>query len=103
MQHPPSYSKSNLIADALPNSHEHLCENTPLHVHVEQALKTYLRTSGKQPINGLYDTLLAAVEPTLFRVALEFSNTQEQAAKLLGLSRVTLRKKLRQYRSKKPL
>jgi len=68
-----------------------------LHAHVEQALSTYLVASEGQPVTGLYNTLLAAIEPPLLKVALEFCKTQEEAAKILGLSRGTLRKKLKQY------
>src|SRR4051794_22931021 len=78
-------------------SENYATKSIPLHAHVEQALSTYLVAFEGQPVSGLYNTLLAAIEPPLLKVVLEFCKTQEEAAKILGLSRGTLRKKLKQY------
>jgi Fis family transcriptional regulator len=69
----------------------------PLHVHVEQAIKNLLSELEGEPITGLYDTVLAQVEAPLFKVILNHSKTQIEAAKILGISRTTLNKKLKQY------
>tara|TARA_Y100000815_G_C13107094_1_gene411662 strand:- start:120 stop:434 length:315 start_codon:yes stop_codon:yes gene_type:complete len=87
-----SFQKANQ-----PISEGHVTNNIPLHTHIEQALNTYLVASKGQSVTGLYDTLLTAIEPPLLKVALAFCKTQNEAAKTLGLSRGTLRKKLKQY------
>lgn len=48
--------------------------------------------------SGLYDLVLAEVEKPLLETTLKYANfNQTKTAKLLGLSRSTLRKKLDQY------
>jgi Fis family transcriptional regulator, factor for inversion stimulation protein len=75
----------------------HYANHSPLYTHVKQILKDYFLELDGQPVTGLYDTVLAEVETPLLEVILEHCKTQEKAAKTLGLSRGTLRKKLRQY------
>ncbi len=51
---------------------------------------------------NLYETFLAGVEPEfLRRVLAEVNWNQSKAARMLGLNRATLRKKLRLYRISK--
>jgi two-component system, NtrC family, nitrogen regulation response regulator GlnG len=64
--------------------------------HVEQHLARYFSMFGDQlPPDGLYDRILAEVERPLMLLALAATRgNQIRAAKLLGLNRNTLRKKL---------
>jgi Fis family transcriptional regulator, factor for inversion stimulation protein len=70
----------------------------PLRDHAERALSTYLANlNGHRPAR-LYDLVLREVEEPLFRTVLDFtSGNQSQAAVCLGITRGTLRKKLRQF------
>ena len=70
----------------------------PLKTHVEQAIKNYFsQLEGNSPSN-LYELVLTEVESPLLEVVLrETRGNQTKAAKLLGISRGTLRKKLKQY------
>ncbi|HID81480.1 MAG TPA: Fis family transcriptional regulator [Chromatiales bacterium] len=48
--------------------------------------------------NGLYQTVLSEFEKPLFACVMEhYDGNQTKAAEVLGISRVTLRKKLLQY------
>jgi Fis family transcriptional regulator len=73
-------------------------KNQPLHESVRQAIENYfLQLKGEVPKN-LYDLVLAEVEEPLMRAVMEFTNNnQSRAAIVLGLSRGTLRKKLKTY------
>ncbi len=70
----------------------------PLKTCVEQALENYFsQLEGNSPSN-LYELVLAEVESPLLEVVLrQTRGNQTKAAKLLGISRGTLRKKLKQY------
>jgi len=72
--------------------------NQPLHDSVRKALENYIsQLKGKLP-NNLYDLVLAEVEGPLMEAVMEYTKgNQSRAAILLGLSRGTLRKKLKQY------
>jgi len=73
-------------------------KSQPLHDSVRQSLEGYLtQVKGQLPKN-LYDLLLAEVEAPLLECVMEYTkNNQSRAAIILGLSRGTLRKKLKQY------
>jgi len=73
-------------------------KNQPLHDSVRQALENFMvRQKGELPSN-LYELILAEVEAPLMEAVMEYTkNNQSRAAILLGLSRGTLRKKLKQY------
>lgn len=73
-------------------------KNQPLHDSVRQALENFLaEVKGKLPSN-LFDLILAEVEAPLLESVMDYTkNNQSRAAKLLGLSRGTLRKKLKKY------
>lgn len=72
--------------------------NQPLHDSVRQALENYLlQLHGQSPVN-LYELVLAEVEVPLLETVMAYTrNNQSRAAILLGLSRGTLRKKLKIY------
>lgn len=73
-------------------------KNQPLHDSVRQALESYfVQLKGQSP-NNLYELVLAEVEVPLIQAVMEFTRgNQSRAAILLGLSRGTLRKKLKIY------
>ena len=65
---------------------------------VKQSLEQYFSQLDGVPPNDFYDLLLAQIEPPLLEVVLKYTQgNQTKAAKLLGISRGTLRKKLKQY------
>ena len=56
-----------------------------------------IENKGK-PIDDLYDLILSEVEPPLLQAVMEKRRgNQLQAAKMLGISRGTIRKKLQRY------
>tara|TARA_R110000868_G_scaffold17438_4_gene76586 strand:+ start:957 stop:1244 length:288 start_codon:yes stop_codon:yes gene_type:complete len=73
-------------------------KNQPLHDSVRQSLENYLsHLKGQMPSN-LYELILAEVEAPLMECVMEYTkNNQSRAAIVLGLSRGTLRKKLKMY------
>lgn len=73
-------------------------EALPLRASVTQAIEKYFLQLGQQDIHNLYELVLAEVEDPLLRSVLKYTaGNQSKAARLLGLSRGTLRKKLQQY------
>lgn len=73
-------------------------KNQPLHDSVRQSLENYLsQLKGELPSN-LYELILAEVEAPLMEAVMEYTKgNQSRAAIVLGLSRGTLRKKLKMY------
>ena len=63
------------------------------------AVKGYLNVIGKRSGNlNLYQLILEEVEAPLFRTVMELSRyNQSRAARILGVSRGTLRTKLKRY------
>lgn len=73
-------------------------KNQPLHDSVRQALESYFAQLKGQPPTNLYELVLAEVEVPLLEAVMEYTKgNQSRAAILLGLSRGTLRKKLKIY------
>jgi Fis family transcriptional regulator len=73
-------------------------KNQPLHDSVRQALESYFTQLKGQSPNNLYELVLAEVEVPLIEAVMEYTKSnQSRAAILLGLSRGTLRKKLKIY------
>ncbi len=73
-------------------------KNQPLHDSVRQALESYFSQLKGQSPNNLYELVLAEVEVPLLEAVMEYTRgNQSRAAVLLGLSRGTLRKKLKTY------
>jgi len=70
----------------------------PLRDHAERALSDYFANlNGHRPAR-LYNLVLREVEEPLFRSVLDYANgNQTQAALILGITRGTLRKKLREF------
>ena len=67
-------------------------------ISVEQAVTQYLRLMTDQNVSDLYSLVLSQVEPALLRsVMTHVEENQSKAAQLLGISRGTLRSKLRKH------
>ncbi len=66
---------------------------------VMQAVKTYLGSAkGKDANLNLYQLIVEEVEAPLFRTVMEMTRyNQSRAARVLGVSRGTLRTKLKRY------
>lgn len=72
--------------------------STPLRKSVQTAIRHYLEDMGKSQPNGLYRTLMAEVEPPLIEEVLRYTQgNQSRTAKILGMTRNTLRTKLNRY------
>jgi len=70
----------------------------PLSLYVKQTVELYLSQLSGHDAVGLHAMVISEVEKPLLETALEHSGyNQTKAAKSLGLSRSTLRKKLDQY------
>lgn len=71
---------------------------TSLHQHIHEAIEDYfIKLEDCKPAN-LYHLVLKEIEAPLFKVVMKrVAGNQSKAADLLGLSRGTLRKKLKEY------
>lgn len=71
---------------------------TPLRQNVQSAIRRYLEDMGHCQTECLYQTLLAEVEPPLIEEVLRYTRgNQSQTARILGITRNTLRTKLNRY------
>ncbi len=72
--------------------------NVSLRDSVSRALENYFGQLGNQKPSEVYDMVMREVEEPLLRKMMAYTNNnQSRTAKLLGLSRGTLRKKLKLY------
>lgn len=72
--------------------------NESLRECVRDALKSYFKHLGDQEASGLYQMAMSEVEePLLATVMQHTGGNQTRAARVLGISRSTLRKKLAQH------
>lgn len=72
-------------------------KNEALSQQVIVAVRNYLTASGNKA-SDLYELVLAEVEAPLFRTVMEMTRyNQSKAARVLGVSRGTLRTKLKHY------
>ncbi len=86
-------SRKNLIDPAAAQDH-----SIPLRQNVQDAIRRYLEDMGQSQPNCLYQTLLAEVEPPLLEEVLRYTQgNQSRTAKILGITRNTLRTKLHRY------
>jgi Fis family transcriptional regulator len=70
----------------------------PLRLNVQQAIRRYLEDMGNSQPDSLYRTLMAEVEPPLIEEVLRYTQgNQSRTAKILGMTRNTLRTKLNRY------
>jgi Fis family transcriptional regulator len=70
----------------------------PLRQNVQEAIRRYLEDMGASQPESLYRVLLAEVEPPLIEEVLRYTGgNQSQTARILGMTRNTLRAKLNRY------
>jgi Fis family transcriptional regulator len=75
----------------------------PLSECVRNALRFYLGHLDGYEINDLHEMVIAEVERPLLETVLDYTQgNQTQAARLLGMSRSTLRKKMANYGVRRP-
>jgi Fis family transcriptional regulator, factor for inversion stimulation protein len=68
----------------------------PLRTHAEHALNEYFASLNGHGPAHLYDMVMREVEEPLFKAVLDYTEgNQVRAARILGINRGTLRKKLR--------
>lgn len=69
-----------------------------LSAHVKESLDRYFSNLGTQEPIDVYNIVMGEVEPALFEKVMRYARgNQSRAARILGISRGTLRKKLAQY------
>jgi Fis family transcriptional regulator len=70
----------------------------PIRRSVTSAIELYLGDMNGHEVNDLYHVVLSEVEPAILDVVMNHvEGNQSQAAEMLGISRATLRKKLKNY------
>ncbi len=73
-------------------------QNNPLCEHVKQSMDDYFSQLDGQEVTGLYEMVIKEVEKPLLKCVLDMAKSnQSKAAKMLGISRGTLRKKLAEH------
>lgn len=93
-----SSAKSNSAASSVQNSPKKNGKINSIEEYVEESVHNYLHQLNGQPPHGMYKLLLRQVEPGLLRSVLEYcEGNKTLAAQVLGLSRLTLNKKLDAY------
>ena len=70
----------------------------PIRRSVTSAIELYLDDMNGHEVTDLYHVVLSEVEPALLDVVMNYvEGNQTEAAEMLGISRGTLRKKLKLY------
>jgi Fis family transcriptional regulator len=70
----------------------------PLRDCVAQSVAQFLQDMGSTPPNDLHERILSEVERPLIQVVLEHTGgNQSRAAEILGMTRATLRNRIRRY------
>lgn len=89
-------SKGGKYPQAPENAHERRRE--PLGSTVKTALKLYLTALNGHSPGPVYNMVIAEVERPMMEAVMEYTNgNQSQAAQVLGISRSSVRKKLKLY------
>ena len=80
-------------------SEEVRLQQDSLSEHVTRAVKSYLTKANIKDANlNLYQLIIEEIEAPLFRTVMEMTRyNQSRAARVLGVSRGTLRTKLKRY------
>lgn len=88
----------NEVITMTPDANTQAMTQQSLPESVRESLKTYFeKLEGQTPAN-LYSMVIAEVEKPLIEMVLQLTNgNQSKAAKILGISRGTLRKKMAIY------
>ena len=73
--------------------------NTSLSAQVVETVRRYLSANNTKEVNlNLYELIIEEIEGPLFRTVMELTRyNQSKAARVLGVSRGTLRTKLKHY------
>lgn len=72
--------------------------NKLLREFVRQSMKEYFKKTDGFPINNIYSLVVGEVEKPLIEETIKYcKGNQSKASEILGLSRGTLRKKMKQY------
>jgi len=75
-----------------------MASNDSLRAHVKACIRRYFEDMGTTEPEHLHRQVLAQVEPPLIEETLAFTGgNQTRAAKILGMTRNTLRNKLKTY------
>ena len=70
----------------------------PLREHVQETIQRYLQDMGSTEPEHVYRKLLAEIEPPLIEEVLNYTRgNQSRAARILGMTRNTLRTRIRRY------
>ena len=70
----------------------------PIRRSVTSAIELYLEDMNGHEVSDLYHVVLSEVEPAILDVVMNYvEGNQTEAAEMLGISRGTLRKKLKMY------
>ena len=70
----------------------------PIRRSVTSAIELFLHDMNGHEVNDLYHVVLSEVEPAILDVVMHYvEGNQTEAADMLGISRGTLRKKLKLY------
>ena len=70
----------------------------PIRRSVTSAIDLYLQDIDGHEVQDLYHVVLSEVEPAILDVVMNYvEGNQTEAAEMLGISRGTLRKKLKMY------
>lgn len=81
-----------------PSSSQIINQEPGLQDLVYKLVARFLTENKTKSIDALYDMILSEVEPPLLQAVMEKRRgNQLQAAKMLGISRGTIRKKLQRY------
>jgi len=87
--------RKRLYKDIMNTDSDH---NIPLRQHVQTTVSRYLKDMGNTAPENLYQMLLAEIEPPLIEEILKCTGgNQSRAADMLGITRNTLRTKMRRY------
>ena len=79
-------------------SHQGMSDSRTLRSSVEETLNNYFADIDGQPVSNVYEMVLSEVEAPMLEVVMRYThNNQCKAARILGLNRGTLRKKLKRY------
>ncbi len=72
--------------------------NNPLAQQIRATAMHYLQNPADRESNRIYDYVMEAVEVPLIKAVMDFTHdNQSRTARVLGISRGTLRTKLQQY------
>lgn len=82
-----------------PGVKREILSSCTLEEFLSEKLKKYIKDMTRLERSNLYDTVMGEVEKALIKIVFDATEgNQLRAAKALGISRNTLREKLKQYR-----